>query len=163
MARVFSQKHTSTYVGNGGIYSVSKDRVYQKWQSGKTEYFAGISREGLTHETLAKTSCLHPILTLRILVLCKTHVSLRGKLTHELPAKTASVFNLSWVFTHTLSHTHTTLTNKTHMKYRIKKIEQNYNQIWYGIKANKNIIVNYNFTVSYMNEFKLWERTERIK
>ena len=52
-----------------------------------------------------------------------------------------SVFNLPWVFTHTL-------TNKTHMKYRVHKIEQNYNQIWHGIKANKNIVVNYNFTIS---------------
>ena len=25
-------------------------------------------------------------------------------------------------------------------------IEQKYNQIWYGIKANKNIVVNHNFT-----------------
>ena len=33
------------------------------------------------------------------------------------------------------------------MKYRIHKIEQNYNQIWHGIKANKDIVVNYNFTV----------------
>ena len=31
------------------------------------------------------------------------------------------------------------------MKYRVHKIEQNYNQIWHGIKANKNIVVNYNF------------------
>ena len=33
------------------------------------------------------------------------------------------------------------------MKYRVHKIEQNYNQIWHGIKANKDIVVNYNFTV----------------
>ena len=32
------------------------------------------------------------------------------------------------------------------MKYRVHKIEQNYNQIWHEIKANKNIVVNYNFT-----------------
>ena len=34
------------------------------------------------------------------------------------------------------------------MKYRVHKIEQNYNQIWHRIKANKNIVVNYNFTKS---------------
>ena len=34
------------------------------------------------------------------------------------------------------------------MKYRVHKIEQNYNQIWYEIKANKNIVVNYNLTIS---------------
>ena len=37
---------------------------------------------------------------------------------------------------HSLSHT--TLTMKSHIKYRVQKIEQNYNQIWYGIKANTN-------------------------
>ena len=37
-------------------------------------------------------------------------------------------------------------TNKSYMKYRVHKIEHNYNQIWHGIKANKNIVVNYNFT-----------------
>ena len=50
---------------------------------------------------------------------------------------------------HTLSLSHTTLTNKTHMKYRVQTIEHNYNQIWHGIKANKNIVVNYNFTISH--------------
>ena len=49
---------------------------------------------------------------------------------------------------HTHSLLHTTLTNKSHMKYRVYKIEQNYNQIWQGIKANKNIVLNYNFTIS---------------
>ena len=34
------------------------------------------------------------------------------------------------------------------MKYRVQKLEHNYNQIWNRIKANKNIVVNYNFTIS---------------
>ena len=34
------------------------------------------------------------------------------------------------------------------MKYKEHKIEKNYNQLWHGIKANKNIVVNYNFTIS---------------
>ena len=29
VARVFSLKHSSTYVGNVGIYSVGRDSVYQ--------------------------------------------------------------------------------------------------------------------------------------
>ena len=37
---------------------------------------------------------------------------------------------------HTLSLTHKTLTNKSHIKYRVHKIEYNYNQICFGIKAN---------------------------
>ena len=57
------------------------------------------------------------------------------------------VFNsLETSHTLSLSLSLTTLTNKSHIKYMVHKIEQNYNQIWHGIKANKNIVVNYNFT-----------------
>ena len=45
-------------------------------------------------------------------------------------------FQLPWVFTLSLSHT--TLTNKSHIKYKVHKIEQNYNQIWHNIKADIN-------------------------
>ena len=90
-------------------------------------------RRQASHETLAKTSCLHPILTLRIPVICRAHASLREKPTRELPAKTALVFNCL-KSSHSLSHT--TLTNKSHIKYTVHKIKQNYNQIWHGIKAN---------------------------
>ena len=93
MARIFSQKHTSTFVGNVGIYSVGTESVYQIGQSGKTKCFASVSQEGLTHDLLTKYSCLHPVLTLRILVMYRAHASLCGKLTHELPVKIASVFN----------------------------------------------------------------------
>ena len=147
VARVFSQKHPSTYVGNEGIYSVDKDRVYQKWQSSKTKCVVGVSREGLTHEILVKTSCLHPVLTLRILVMCRVHASLCRKLTRELPTKTALVFNCL-ESSRILSLSYTTLTNKSHMKYRVHNIEHNYNQILHKIKVNKNIVVNYNFTIS---------------
>ena len=79
--------------------------------------------------------------------MCRAHTSLHGKLTHELPAKTTLVLIALSPHTLSLSLSHTILTNKSHMKYRIHKIEQNYNQIWHGIKANKDIVVNYNFTV----------------
>ena len=59
MVRVFSQKHSSTFVGNVGIYSVGIESVYQIVQTGKIECFTGISREGITHEILAKYNCLH--------------------------------------------------------------------------------------------------------
>ena len=73
MARVFSQKHSSTFVGNMGIYSVVTESVYQIAQSGKTKCFAGVSREGLTRELPAKHSYLHPVLTLRIPA-CASHM-----------------------------------------------------------------------------------------
>ena len=93
MVRVFSQKHSSTSVGNDGIYSVGENVVEQKGQNSKTDCFAGISQEGPTCETLAKSSCLHPVLILHIPVMCRAHASLREKLTRKLPVKTALVFN----------------------------------------------------------------------
>ena len=105
MARVFSQKHSSTSVGNDGIYSVGEDIVEQIGQNSKTDCFAGISREGLTRETLTKTSCLHPVLTLHILVLFRAHASLRRMLTHKLPAKTLQS-SICLESSHSLSLTH---------------------------------------------------------
>ena len=55
--RSFSEKHSLQYVGNWDIYSVGEDMVEQICQNSKTEIFTGISREGFTHELLAKTSC----------------------------------------------------------------------------------------------------------
>ena len=84
MARVFSQKHSSTFVGNMGIYSVVTESVYQIAQSGKTECFAGVSREDLTRETQLSLSCLDSSHS----SMCKSHGSLHGMLSRELPAKT---------------------------------------------------------------------------
>ena len=80
MARVFSQKHSSTFVGI--------ESLYQMVQIDKIECLAGVSWEGLTREILIRHSCLHPILTLHIPVICKAHASLRGKLSREIPART---------------------------------------------------------------------------
>ena len=75
------------------------------------------------------------VLTLRILVMCRAHALLRGMLSREIPAKTSSIFNN--LSLRILSPYHTTLTIKSHNKYKVQKIEYNYNQIWHGIKANK--------------------------
>ena len=117
----FSQKYSLTFVGNVGIYSVGTENVYQIGQSGKTKYFASVSREGLTRKLLTKHSCLHPILTLYIPIMCRAHASFHEMLGRELPAKTLqSSICLSF---HTLSLSHTTLTIKSHNKYRVQKIE----------------------------------------
>ena len=83
----------------------------------------------------SKTQLSPSVLTLRIPVMCKAHASLWRKLSLKIPARTSSVFNS--LSLHILSFYHTTLTIKSHNKYRVQKIEYNYNQIWYGIKANK--------------------------
>ena len=46
----------------------------------------------------------------------------------KLPAKTSLLFTLP-KSSHSLSHT--TLTMKSHIKYRVHKIEHNYSKIWH--------------------------------
>ena len=64
-----------------------------------------------------------------------TYFTSQGKLLASYPQKLlwSSIYLES---SHSLSHT--TLTIKSHIKYRVQKIEQNYNQIWHEIKANTN-------------------------
>ena len=73
-------------MGNMGINSAGTKNVYQNWQSSKTKCLAGVLREGLTREILARHSYPHPVLTLRIPVMCKAHASLRGTLSRKTPA-----------------------------------------------------------------------------
>ena len=46
-------------MGNEGINSVGTESVYQIVQSGRIECFAGVLREGLICEILAKHNYLH--------------------------------------------------------------------------------------------------------
>ena len=108
-----------------GIYSVGIESMYQIAQFGKTKCFVGVSQESLTRELLAKHSCLHPILTFRIPIMCKTHTSLHGKLSCEIPARTL-LTSIAGVFTHTLSNTQPLQSNPT-INTEYKKIEYNYN------------------------------------
>ena len=135
MARVFSlKKYLSQYVGNDGIYSVGEDIMEQICQNSKTECFAGISREGLTHEILAKTSCHDSLHSSHVLCTWLTSQEVFSRFTCE------NSFDLQCCleFSHSLSHT--THSMKSHIKYRVHKIEQNYNQ--------HKIVVNHNFTTS---------------
>ena len=59
MVRFFAQKHSSTFVGNMGIYTVGTKSVNQIVQIGKIECLTGVSREGLTREIFTRHSCLH--------------------------------------------------------------------------------------------------------
>ena len=70
-----------------GIYSEGTESVYLIVQTSRTECLAGVLWEGLTCEILVRHNCLHPVLTFHILVMCKAHASLRGKLSHEIPVR----------------------------------------------------------------------------
>ena len=86
MVRVFSQKHSLTFVGNVGTES-----VYQIVQSGRTECFVGVSRGCLARRLYSQdtreTQLSPSVLTLHIPVMCKAHASLRGMLSRELPTR----------------------------------------------------------------------------
>ena len=114
--------------------NVGEDVVEQIWQNRKTECFAGISWEGLTHETLVKTNCHYLSYfshSSHVLSTCFTSQEGYSRATRK------NFFGFQFALSlHALSLTHTTLTKKSHIKYRVHKIEHNYNQIWYRIKAN---------------------------
>ena len=135
------------------VYSVGTESVYQIGQSGKTECFASVSREGLTRELLVKHSYLHPILTLRIPVMCKTHASFRGMLSRELPTKTLQSSICLSIHTHTLSLTQPLQLNPTINTWykRLNKITIKFDM---KLKPTKQIVVNYNFTKYKKNNAK---------
>ena len=93
-----------------------------------------VSREGFTHKILARHSCLH-LYRLFAFQSCARHMlHFAGSLVARHPREVFWLYLLE--SSHSLSLTHT-LTITSHNKYRVHKIEYNYNQIWYGIKANK--------------------------
>ena len=108
----------------------------------------GVLWEGLTYETLAKTSCLHPVLTLRIPVMCRAHASLREMLTRELPAKTLQSSVCLSLQSLSLSHTQPLQINPT-LNIRYKRLNIIIIKFDTELKLTKHIVVNYNYTVRF--------------
>ena len=133
-AKVFSlekkKKNSLQYLGNEDIYSVDEDMVEQIWKNSKIECFTGISWEGLTCELLAKTSCHDSSHSSHVLSTWLISLDSFSRIFSRNP------LSLQWDLKSSHSFSHTTLTIKSHIKYRVNMIEHNYNQIWYGIKTN---------------------------
>ena len=120
--------------------------MYQKWQSGKTECFARRPYPRATHETQ-----LSPfVLTLRIAVVCRTHASFRGMLSHELPVKTL-LSSIAWVFTLSLSITQPLQLNPT-INTGYKRLNKITTKFGMKLKPTKHIVVNYNFTKGFSGD-----------
>ena len=144
-----------------GIYSVGTKSVYQIGQSGNTKCFTSVSREGLIRELLTKHSCLHPVLTLRIPVIYRAYASFHGMLSRELPVKTL-LSSIAWVFIVSLYHT--TLTIKSHNKHTYKRLNKITIKFGTELKPTKQIVVNYNFTISPFGYFVTTPKTDfRLK
>ena len=134
-------------MGNVGINSVGIESVYQTGQVDIIECLVGVSWEGLTCEILARHSCLHPVLTLRIPA-CASHMShFAGCLVTRYPRK---LFNLQLLeFLHSLfirQPLHSNPTINTGYK-RLNRIT-----IKFGtkLKPTKHIVVNHNFTIMFI-------------
>ena len=136
--------HSLTFVNNMGINSVGIKSVYQNWQFGKTKFLAGVSREGLTREILARHSYLHPVLTLRIPA-CVSHIShFMGCLVMRYPQKLFSLQLLD--SSHSLSITQPLQSNLT-INTGYKRLNRITIKFGTELKPIKHIVVNHNFTV----------------
>ena len=133
MARVFSLKSTPFNMWVMWVYIVCVEIWYFRYDKlAKRMFHVYLAERPYSQDTL-ENQLSSFVMTLRIPVMCRAHTSLRRKASRKLPTKT-SCFSLCLESSHSFSHT--TLTKKSHIKYKVHKIEHNYNQIWHGIKAN---------------------------
>ena len=134
VARVFSLKSTLQHLWVMWIYIVWLGTGCVRYDKLTKQNVSQVShRKALPVRHLRKpaiTICHDSSHSSHMLITCFT----LQEASCKLPAKSSLLCTFPWVFT--LSLTHTTLTNKSHIKYRVHKIAQNYNQIWHGIKAN---------------------------
>ena len=115
------------------------------------ECLAGKPYSRVTRETQLSQS----VLTLCIPIICRAYASFRGMLSHELPTKNSSVFNLL-ESSHTLS---LSLTQPLQLNPTINTAYKRLNKITikFGmeLKLTKHIVVNYNYThiISNVHDF----------
>ena len=131
MARVFSLKST--------FLNMWVMMVYIVWVTTQQSRYAKIAKQKVLRVFRGKA--LPPkylqklaVMTLHIPVMCCAH----GFTWQEVFSRATreNSFNLQCCLESLHSLSHTTHTMKSHIKYRVHKIEQNYNQIWHEIKAN---------------------------
>ena len=111
-----------------------------------------VSREGLTHEILARHKCLHPVLTLRIPA-CASHMShFAGCLVARYPWKLFSFQLLESSHTLSLSITQPLQSNPT-INTGYKRLNRITIKFGMELKLTKHIVVNHNFTISPFGYF----------
>ena len=133
MVRVFSLKNTPFNMWVMWVYIVWVETWCIRYDKMAKQNVSRISHGRPYSQNTRENQLSSSVITLCIQVMCRARASLHGKASRELPVKTYCS-SLCLESLHSLSHT--TLTKKSHIKYSVHKIEQNYNQIWHGIKAN---------------------------
>ena len=131
MARVFSLKSTHLNMWVMMVYIV--------WMKTQWSRYAKIVKQNVSRVSRGKVLPMKylrkpAVMTLRIPVICCAH----GFTSRDIFARATreNSFDLQCCLESSHSLTHTTHTIKSHMKYRVHKIEQKYNQIQHEIKAN---------------------------
>ena len=131
MARVFSLKSTPLNMWVMMLYIV--------WVTTQWSRYAKIAKQKVSWVSRGKAlppkySRKPVVMALHIPVMCCAH----GFTLQEVFSRATceNSFNLQCCLESSHSLSHTTHTMKSHIKYRVHKIEENYNQIWHRIKAN---------------------------
>ena len=94
-----------------------------------------------------ETQLSPPVLTFRILVMCRTHALFYRMLGREIPAKTSLVFNNLSLHTLSLSITQPLQSNPT-IHTRCKRLIKITIKFGTELMPTKHIAVNHNFTIS---------------
>ena len=113
--------------------------VYIVWVKTQWSRYAKIAKQNVSRVSRGKAlpvkySRKPAIMTLCFPIMCCAHGFTSREVFQQDTRENS--FNLQCCLESLHSLSHTTHTMKSHTKYRIHKIEQNYNQIWHGIKAN---------------------------
>ena len=113
--------------------------VYIVWVKTQWSRYAKIAKQNVLwvfrEKALpVKYSRKPTVMSLHILVMCYAHGFTSREVFSQATRENSIDLQSCLESSHSLSHT--THTMKSHIKYKIHKIEQNYNQIWHGIKSN---------------------------
>ena len=134
MARVFFLKSTHQHMWVMGLYIV--------WVEIECIRYDKLAKQNVLWVSHEKALLARHLWKLAVTIchdsfqLCAKHMlHFAGRLLASYPRKLlwSSICLKS---SHSLSHT--TFIMKSHIKYKVQKIKQNYNQIWHEIKANTN-------------------------
>ena len=138
MARFFSLKSIPLNMWVMWVYIVWVKRWCIKYDKIAKQKVSQVScGKALPSKYLQKLAVmtLHiPVMTLHIPVMCCAH----GFTSQEVFSRAIreNSFDLQCCLESSHSLSHITHTMKSHIKYRVHKIEENYNKIWHRIKAN---------------------------